>query len=368
MNEPRAGVDPDDLVGYLASRGWHHEGTWRGAMVWERDTGRVLVPARREYADDDELLRAVVRNLARIEGRSERYVLLDITEPETDVPSFRLQPETSSGTIPLPAALKAVQGIHDVLKVAAQTVESGPRLLFVGKRSRYVDSFLSRVRLGTTRPGSYVFDARVPVHPPPSESKAVSWNDELAGREVLGTLHKALTAAHTASRNVIENQGNFGVFDDYVEEGVSANLCTALGNLGGVDRNRPFDVSFAWARAEPTTLGTASLAFTGPMVSALATASSDLEKLAKSGRATIVGEVDLLRPGQGEEPRVKIKGELQTGSNIFRRSVWVVLSLADYQRAFHAETQKRRLRITGQLIPHQKRLEMRPDPTGFEVL
>ncbi|WP_283134649.1 hypothetical protein [Rhizohabitans arisaemae] len=366
MNEPLIAIDPDNLVGYLASRGWRHVGSWRGAMVWDLDTaGQVLVPPQREYPDDEELLQAAVRKLARIEERLEREVLLDIAEPSTDTPSFILQPETPSGTIPLPAALKAVQGIHDLLKVAAQTVEIGPRLLFTGQRSRYVDSFLQRVRLGTTRPGSYIFDARVPTTQPPSTSRAFSWNNELVGREVMVALHRALRAVHTAAATSATQHNRLDVFDDHVEDGVSANLCTVLSELSG---DHPFAVSFTWARVEPVDLDPDSITFTTHMVRALAAAGKELARHAKSGRATVVGEVDTLQHAVGEPLRVKIRGELQSSSNVFRRSIWVVLDPADYQRAFHAQVQGRRLRVTGQLDPDRRRLEMRPDPGGFEVL
>ncbi|WP_182877905.1 hypothetical protein [Microbispora sp. H10670] len=366
MNDALSTIDPDDLVGYLSSRGWRHEGSWRGAMVWRLDAmGEVLVPARREYPDDDELLEAAVRKLARCEERPEREVLLDIAEPAIDTPSFRLESEAPSGTIPLPSAVKAVQGIHDLLKIAAQTVESGPRLLFTGQRSRYVDNFLHGVRLGTTRPGSYIFDARVPITQPPSRSRAISWNDELAGRDVMIGLYKALHAAADAATAGAERHDPTDAFDDHLQDGVSANLCTALSELSG---NRPFTVSFTWARAEPVDVTSHSVGFSAPMLRILGAAGKDLERLAKSGHATVIGEVETLQHAPGEQPRVKIRGEFRSRSNVFRRSIWVVLDPADYQRAFHAQIQKRRLRASGELDPNQGRLELRPDPGGFEVL
>lgn len=364
MNEQAPTIGQAELTGYLASRGWQHEGSWRGAMVWTLgSSGRLLVPAHRddtEYADDEELLVMALRKLAKLEDRPEREVLLDITEPAVDTPSFQLEPETPSGTIPLPQGLRALQGIHDLLRTAAQTVETGPRLLFTGPRSRQIDTFLGRVRLGTTRPGSYIFDARIPITQPPSRSTAISWNDELAGRDVMVTLHKALHATHAAATSFQSE-----AFDDHVEEGVSANLCAALAQLSST---RPFTITFGWARAEPANLSPAPLHFTEHMARAIATAGKELERVAKTGRATITGEVKTLHPDPGNEWRVKILGDLVSAGIRTRRSIWVVLSRGDYQRAFHAQQQDRLIRVTGQLDPNQQRLTLRPDPEGFEIL
>jgi hypothetical protein len=60
MADPETAIDPSELSGYLASRGWRREGSWRGAGVWELETsGRLLIPDHREYQDDGELLAEV---------------------------------------------------------------------------------------------------------------------------------------------------------------------------------------------------------------------------------------------------------------------------------------------------------------------
>ncbi|MGP3920441.1 hypothetical protein [Nonomuraea sp. 10N515B] len=370
MTESQSVIDPDALIGYMASRGWRYTGTWQGAMVWQLESsGRILIPAQREagdeYVDDEELLATALRKLAKFEDRPEHEVLLDIAEPAVDTPSFKLEPDAPSGTIPLPAALRAVQGIHDLLRIAAQTTESGPRLLYTGQRSREVDTFLQRVRLGTSRPGSYIFDARVPVSQPPQRSMAISWNDGLAGRDVMTTLHKALHAAHSAAALAAEDSEHVAAFGDHVEDGVSANLCTTLSDIGG---NRPFTISFAWAWADPINLSPVPLAFTSLMTRVLAAAGKELERLARTGQVTVTGEVETLHDAPGEVPRVKIRGDFQGGSDVVRRSIWVALNAHDYQRAFHAQVQGRLIRVIGHLDPNERRLTLRPDPGGFEII
>lgn len=367
MSEPLSAVDPRDLSLYLASQGWQRQGLWRGAMIWRRESaGQVLIPDRLEYQDDEELLQQAVRTLAEFEERTEQEVLLDVTEPLTDTQMYRLHPDGPSGTIPLPSALRAMQGIHDLLKVSAQTTEQGPRLLFTGRRSGQVDNFLKQVKMGSSRPGSYVFHARVPVVRASSQDSL--WDDSpLAGRDILLTMYKALDAARTAASAVVDGYP-LSVFDEYVEQGVSANLCTALGNLGGMDKSDAFDITFSWARARPID-PPGPLRFSGPMARALARAGGELQKFASVGRATVVGLIETLRRGDsGDEWQVKIQGSLTTETGQFRRGVWVLVNAANYQRAFHAQIRKRSIRVTGRLVPAPRRLELQPDEDGIEIL
>ncbi|MGK8489365.1 hypothetical protein [Nocardia asiatica] len=151
MNELTTPVSSVALRSYLANHGWRLDGVWRGSSVWSRNRARLLVPENAEYADYGELLLVAVSKLAHAENRTTRDVVLDISEPNDDKPSFHLHPDTASGTIPLPLALKSMQGIRDLFKVSAQTVELGAKLHYTGRSSKYVDQFLQRVRIGATR-------------------------------------------------------------------------------------------------------------------------------------------------------------------------------------------------------------------------
>ncbi|NRQ31645.1 hypothetical protein HII36_07290 [Nonomuraea sp. NN258] len=299
-----------------------------------------------------------------------------------DVQTFRVPLEPASGAIPLPVALRAVQGIHDLLQYAARTAESGPRLLFTDRRGRDVDAFLRQVGFATAgndpaehrgaeisgaetgAAGFGVFLSRVPVAPPGPEPL---FGEALTGRRVVTVLHAALRAAREAAERVLAHRDRLGVFDDYVEQGVSANLCAALADVGGGLRlHRPFEVSFHWADSAPAGPPDETVAFTSPVVRVIARAGRELQALAHSGPATITGTVESLWR-KGLPPRVKIQGELRTSSGTYERAVWVAVGEADYRRAFLAQIERRALRVDGRLVPGQRRLELRPDG-GLEVL
>ncbi|MTL12686.1 hypothetical protein GL307_14110 [Nocardia seriolae] len=373
LDRPTTAIDPVALGGYLVSRAWERHGSWRGADVWQKaGHARLLVPPRIEYPDDDELLWAAIRKLAEAEGRSTRELLLDIAEPAVDIPFFQLHPNSASGTIPLPAALKAIQGIHDALKVSAQTVEAGPKLLYTGHRSKYVDQFLHDVRVGTTRPGSYIFDVRVPVAPAGQLTLDWPMTSELSGRAVIIQLYQASKAVHSAATYSVQQLSGLGSFVEVTGEGVSANLCRAMAALGGgAEQCRPFDIGFTWARVEATDLPTATLSFTQPMVRVVARAAALLEKVARSGGAAITGTVETLK----RPDSVQIKGLLVTespsaeaGPDTAEGAAWVSLTPNKFQQAIEALRDNRSLRVRGSFAPDSRRLEILPAPGGFEVL
>ena len=392
MTESGATVNPVDLNGYLASRGWHQEGTSRGAFIWGLEPDcRILVPERREYDDDAELLAEAVRLLARFEERPEPDLVLDISQPMVDTQFYRMHPDTPSGTIPLPAGLAAVQAVYDLIRVAAITAEQGPQLLIEGRRSTPVDRFLRRVSLGSARPGSYVLTSRIPAGrgvptgesqqldlmpaefdlAPLEEPRAVS-GVGLTGRGVGSTLHRAIRTARAAAADALRGRGQLNSFYDGVELGLSANLCHALADLGSFGRHhsgyhRSFEVGFGWARGMPAEEPSEAVPFSENMIGILALAGDELTNLARSGPARLTGQVETLNLGSGEQPRIKIVGELRTekGTVLGRRSMWVTVSPAQYEAAWKAQQSGRDMVVDGRLDTRRGRLQM--EPSRIEV-
>ncbi|MEU8202930.1 hypothetical protein [Streptosporangium sp. NPDC049046] len=367
MNE--LAIEPASLTGYLASRGWRNEGTWRGAQVWQGSNTRLLIPPQREYPDDDELLAEAVAKLAALEDRTAEEVLLDIAEPLVDTLDIRTQPDTPSGTIPLLSGVRAIDSICELLDTAARTVEEGPRLIFTGRRSGAVQDFLGGVRLGASKPGSYIFTARIPL-----ASRAVQaslFEEEETdpfGRQVLVALDKALRSAKTACSQVIRGTASFDVIEDYVEQGVSADLCEAISGLAGHGVDRPFSVSVSWARGLNAP-ARETIGFSATMAGVLSQTAKQLRDLSRIGQATVTGVIEALHDDGVEAPRIKIRGELQTSSSgSLARAIWVVVNRAQYERAGVLHYQRATVRVSGRLTTNGKRLEMRPDRADMEVI
>jgi hypothetical protein len=389
VSEFETAVEPADVNGYLANKGWRREGTSRGAFVWGLEPGcRLVVPERREYDDDDELLAEAIRRLAAFEERPEPDVVLDISEPRVDTQFYRMHPDTPSGTIPLPAGLTAVQAVHNLIRAAAIMTEQGPQLLIEGRRSAVVDRFLRRVSLGSARPGSYVLTSRVPVvGTAPADASgqldllpttaevlgAVSPHRWLAGRDVVSGLHHAVRVAHDTAGRVLRAQNQFSAFYDGVEHGLSANLCEALSDLGSFGRRRPgayraFEVGFGWAREVPSDESTEPIAFSENMVGVLVRASEELTRVARSRWARIVGQVETFHERAEEQRRIKVIGELRTedGAVLGRRSLWVTVSPGQYEEAWEAQRNGWDVIVDGQVSTARGRLQM--EPSRVEVV
>jgi hypothetical protein len=388
VTESEAVINPADLNGYLASKGWHREGTSRGAFVWGLEPDcRLVVPERREYDDDDELLTEAVRRLAAFEERPEPDVVLEINEPDVDTQFYRMHPDTPSGTIPLPAGLTAVQAVHDLMRTAAIMAEQGSQLLIEGRRSPVVDKFLRRVNLGTARPGSYVLTSRVPVAGTvPTDTdmqldmlpamvtapRAAATRGWLVGREVVSTLSGTVRLAHATAASVLRAQGQFSAFYDGVEHGLSVNLCKSLSELGSFGRRQPsgyraFEVGFGWARRMPIDEPSEPISFSENMVGVLARAAEELTRIARSGAARIAGRVETLHEGAEEQQRIKILGELRTEERVLgRRSLWVTVSAAQYEEAWEAQRHGWDVIVDGRLGTTRGRLQM--EPSRIEVV
>jgi hypothetical protein len=340
-------IRPPDVSSYLASRGWQREGDWHGSSVWRLGTqARLLVPDLQEYEDADQLIQEAVAKIAKYEARPELDVWQDIAEPMVDTQFFRLHPYAPTGTIPLPAGVKAAQGILNLMKTAATVTERGTRVLVEGRRSQRVDSFLHTVLLGSAVPGSYVLTSKVPTDAVGMQELDILDDARaFSGRAIVEHLHVALEAARAAAQRVLHDRDELDTFYSAAEQGVTPNLCRALGDLGGEQRDRPFEVGFSWARGMPGPEPVPEIEFTEAMPSILVRAGDELEVLARDGTARISGVITDLHDEGIEPSRIKIRGELQApGQARFpRRSIWVTLSDADYSVAIEAH--RRRLQV-----------------------
>lgn len=370
MNSQEIAAQAANVSNYLASKGWERDSERRGATVWHLGSDAwVLVPDIRQYDDADLLVREAVARIAQCEARPERDVWQDIDEPLVDAQFFRLHPDAPSGSIPLWEGLRAAQGVFDIMKAAAAVTEQGPPLLIEGTQTPQVKSFVRRVLLGSAAPGSYILTARVPTSQVGTpQLVTANGSRQLTGRAIAARLHTAVDAAQTAAQLVLRDHNEMQAFYSAAESGVSANLCKALSDLGGENRDQPFEIGFSWARGAPGQQPTPEVKFTSAMPSVLFRASNELASLARRGTATITGTITDLHAEEYMPSRIKIWGDLRapnSASLLPRRALWVVLTGSEYLRAIEAHRDGLTVAATGQLTTSNRRLELRA--TTFEV-
>lgn len=348
----------DDIASYLAETGWQRDPRgWHGASVWQHQGDyEVLVPGQDGMGDGERRIRDLLRCLSSMEDRPADEIALEISCPHVDKQFFRTFPAGhDSGYTSLLSGVQAVQGVRAILAAAARTVLQGPHFAFPGRPPGAVADVLRAAELGPSRAGSYVVEVRLST----DVTARTSGGEETGSRTVLVQMLEAVVAAHTA---VLSNEPS--AFDDTVTAGVSADLCRALSDLCGADRNEPFEVSFRWARSHPLDTPSHVISFPQTSGSLLRAAAERLRGLNASGPATVTGVVEgLYDDAAGDDRwRIKVRGDLYTErTERSRRAVWVRLGdQAAYDRAIDAHRLQRVITVAGELSSATGRVELVP--------
>lgn len=341
-----AEIDPAGVVAYLRASGWCETGSYGRAAVWTRlvdgAEAEVLVPVSVELRDYLTRLAELVGTLSTVEHRPAAEVLQDLRSSRLDVQYIRMMPDGPSGSTPLHEGYLAIKGVHDLFLAAATSAVSSERpTVLPSQKPPQARGFLDQVRLGQTSRGSYVLRVETPL-PPPGVEPPVS------SRGVLLHLYQATSAAHAAARS--SGNGDPTPFVERVGEGVSANLCEALADIGGQRRNA-FDLRFAWAPASPLVdLDTPTVRFDRPAITALKAGAKYLRELPVTETATIVGRVvDLHRTPTDRLGRVQVEGVVEAGGQRYEDRVTMRLVSRDYDLAVAAHSTGRPLRVVGEL-------------------
>ncbi|MGH3927890.1 MAG: hypothetical protein ACRDTT_34350, partial [Pseudonocardiaceae bacterium] len=303
-----AEIDPAGIVAYLQASGWRETGSYGRAAVWTRlvdgAEAEVLVPVSAELRDYLTRLAELVGTLSTVEHRPAAEVLQDLRSSRLDVQYIRMMPDGPSGSTPLYEGYLAIKGVHDLFLAAATSAVSLERpTVLPSQKPPHARGFVDQVRLGQTSRGSYVLRVETPlplelVEPP------------VSSREVLLHLYQATSAAHDAAVRSSEN-GDPAPFIERVGEGVSANLCEALADIGGQRRNS-FEIRFSWAPASPVQLETPVVRFDRPVIGALKAGAKFLRKLPVTETATVTGRVvDLHRTPMDRLGRVQVEGVVE---------------------------------------------------------
>ncbi|HHY67459.1 MAG TPA: hypothetical protein GX517_09740 [Alicyclobacillus sp.] len=217
------------------------------------DGPEILLPLDRSLRDYAARMGELLQTLEQEEHRSQLEILRDIKTISGDLIRLRLaRADFQSGTLPLEAGVKLVQGVRDMLAAAACAAVS-PKAYYQARRPTVVTEYMQKVHLGQTEQGSYVVTVlsrvppelvlgqqRLPLEPP----------EDPFERRVTMTLADALSAAREAA-DVAAVQGVLDGFEQGIARGISANLCEAIQAVGDTPVVERIDVSVAWAATRP---------------------------------------------------------------------------------------------------------------------
>ena len=216
--------------------------------------------------------------------------------------------------------------------------------------------YLDGVRIGQTEPGSYVITVISDVAVPEQQALVADETmhvDVPFERRVTTTLVEALAAAQVAAHQVLAEQTPVSdVFEGYVDEGVSANLCDAVSTMGAEQLAANIEVTLDWAAARPPVqTAPRAVRFEASSLPILREAVSALRQLGPFEDELVEGFVSRLVRGKEDEIGTIVIEGTARGE---KRNVHVELPDDQYHLAIRAHDERLPVRIRGTLAKRGK--------------
>lgn len=343
--EELANLEPADVSVYLQSRGWARLGIGGGrAESWMHPSAaqevELLLPTDKSLGDYALRVSQVLHSLEVVEGRSQLEIMRDICYVGADVIRLRRASDPQAfGTIPLIDGTKLIEQAVAMVTAAACAAVATRRVVPT-RHPAEADAYVKHVRLGHTEKGSFILTVVSRVAPlMVSGSPALlELMEEPFPRRVTRTLWRAVGASSVATK-LTRAGGSLSVFEQAVEEGVSANLCEALaGMLEATGPETELNLSVAWAAAHPVhEEGLREHGFSHNDVPILYEAARTLKRAAPLEGIPVTGVVVKLHREKGAEA-----GDVTVSCAIEGsvKKLSVPLTPSDYQVAIDAHRDK----------------------------
>ena len=366
-----ATVPPRSLYAYLGVQGWERVrpyGNMGDAFALEGQGREVLVPASADFADYPLRVNEVVATLSQVEDRDRNTVLRDLLLADVDLVRVRVAGRTDNGSLPIDSGVLLFQESRNLLLAAACSTLRPQRSFRVGGNAEAV-KYISTVRLGQTEQGSFVVNMLSPV-PLSLDRQNNTFNgfphfaDDPFERKVTLKLVSGLQAARDAVALANRAHG-INPFEERVSQGVSANLCEAIGNLIDTGDRQGVDISVSWALTRTPLEGNALVHFENSDAAVLKEASRVLKDRQERPNERIEGYVTLLRRSEAEPAgRTRIKAVIDGTMS----SVRVDFSPSAYSQITDAHNRRKAVSLEGDLRRDGQRwvLENPRDLTIFE--
>lgn len=360
-----AALAPDAIADWLREHGFQRSGAYGdyGALfsrLREGEETELLLPTTNRVRDFERRMAEFLNDLAEAEKRAPRDLLADLSLAPFDVVKVRAFDADKLGSVRLARGINLHSEAEKIMVAAASSAASAaPRKVWRGKRSRAVDAYLGNVRLGQTQKSSFVLTLLSPWNFHLDEQPSFEFHDAAFGRRVTRTLGTALVAAQDAVRKAGAS-GVAPIVEAY-QQGVSANLCSALGALardaGGID------LSVAWCptRPEPDRV---SVRFDKDDSPILLEAAKVLESQEPEPGTRLAGLIS----GITEDiERFDGRAILQTLYEGKSRRIPVEFGESDRETIFDAMKNKKFVRLVGDLVSKGPRLLLR-NPRDIQTL
>lgn len=356
-------ITAHDVAAYVRSTGWSHHGNYgREASVFEQDEHSLLVPLASDFADYGRRMQEIVANLAQFERRSQDSVLRDLAYASSDVFRIRLEnPLFDNGEVTLDQGVLLFDNVQKMVHAAARSAIS-PKAYHLARAGTQAEDFLKTVKLGQTEIGSYILTIVFPVTP----DLLVGEESESAlpfERKVTRSLVTGLKSLETAVRFQVARP-SLDPFLQAIENGVSANLCEALSNIGEKTEGSTIDTQITWARNRTIPKLETKARFLGGDFSYLRSAAGRLKDQDWDDVVLISGAVTRI-----ESDKVLFGGEVFVYASVgdSPKRVRVTLNKDQYKQANEAHLAGQNVEIGGKIQKSGRYLTI-DSPTSFSIL
>jgi hypothetical protein len=359
-------IAPTQVVTYLQEKGWHQdEFIENKASFWtlkgnEAEVTELLVPAHSRFRDFPLRISEILKTLSSIEGRSQIEIFNDLINLFSDVVRIRLAHyEFQDGTVPLNNGYNLIRYAREMMLSAACSTVSSKRH-FEKKKPSEANEYLKKAKFGQTEQGSYILTIISPI--PFGEAKDTS--KDPFEREVIKTLFNSLDLAKEAAQEIDVKRIDFELPPNYIEEGISANLCDAIVGIyqSGKEEDIHIKLDSSPAIPMPTSIPS-SIDFPSNLIPAIHKIGKRL-KANVTPNSQIVGEViKLERQNRDQTGQVTLFGSL--GKQI--KKIKVQLSDEDYAVAAEAHQNRAFVSCSGNLIKEGQIYSL-TNPKDFSVV
>ena len=275
-------VAPKALRAYVEARGWKKTEPFGdlGAAYSRGDGGvEVFVPTSRRLADFAIRTWETAGAIAEAEERSRSEVLQDLLCDDVDKARIRLPKTESGGSLPVSEGARIIRESRGMLRAAACSA-SRAQPAFGAQDCKRAIRYVEDARLSQTERGGIVIILPSPARQPADGGA----DDETFARRATRKLASGLKAMREAA-DFARRESDFAAFEESVSDGVSANLCDAVGKMVGKRNPLEVEISVIWALAPPPPEESgAPIRFGGDDARILAEASRFLKKLHESQR------------------------------------------------------------------------------------
>jgi hypothetical protein len=260
---PFASLRPLDVAAYLRANGWSLADEDARVAVWEKipaaatdapmsdDGGSVEVqqPLHSDWRDYPRRLQALVETVSEAEGRRIDAVLRDMSSSTWDTMRVRaVSAHADEGSLAVDDAARMLACIERVMLAAACAALRPQQRAYHSRKPAAAVEFVRALRVGQTERGSFVWTVQSQI---PPQVPLGADDPEPFPRKVVRVAGEALATLADAARRETA-AGGLGAFEAGILQGVSADLCEAIGLLEETGSSlRRVEFQFSWALIRP---------------------------------------------------------------------------------------------------------------------